>query len=111
LAGGSQQGRKGENVKTADAVVVRQTALWAHAEAVRHRFAGPDRAERAAAAQVAGDDPHLRVFQELGHPLADVAVAGAVETPALDAVVLGPFVRDSIMPLGRRDGLVKGCLE
>ena len=36
------------------------------------------------------------LFSKLSRPLGDVAMAGAVEAPALHAVLLGPFQRHRI---------------
>ena len=40
----------------------------------------------------------LRLVQQLRGPLGDVAMAGAVKAPALDAVLLGPFQRHRVEP-------------
>ena len=92
LAGLAEQDRQGEDVEVADAVVVRQAGLRAHAQAARDRLAVPDRAERRAAAEVARDEPEVVAAEQLGHPAGDVAMARAVEAPAPDAVLGRPVV-------------------
>ncbi len=106
-----QQGRNGEDVEVADAVVVRQAALGAHAEAASDGLAVANGTKRGAAAEVAGDDLDVLATEELGGAAGDVAVAGAVEAPAADAVLGGPLVGHGVALVGFGDGAVKTCLE
>src|SRR5207245_5836641 len=104
LARPAHQCRQRKRIEVADAVVVRQAALRTHAQTIGHRLAVPNRTERAAAAEMARDDPRLGIAEQLAGALGDVTMARAVKAPALDAVLLGPFERYRVVALAGRNG-------
>ena len=110
-AGLAEDDRQGEDVEVAHAVVVRQPRLRAHAQAARDRLAVADRAERRAAAEVAGDHLEVVAAEQLGHPAGDVAMAGPVEPPAADAELGRPLVGDGVPLVGLGDRPVEAGLE
>ena len=96
--------RQGVGVEVADAVVLRQARLRAHAHRRGDAPRPAARADAARAAEVAGDQPQVVVAGELAHPLGDEPVAGAVEAPAAKLELVGPLVRHGVVPqpLGNR---------
>src|SRR5262245_17585838 len=111
LARRANQRRQGEWIEISNPIVMREAGLRAHAETVRLRFALLDCTKRTAAAEMARDDARLRIAQKLARPLRDVAMAGAVKAPALNAMFFGPFQGHGIAALGGRNRLVKPGLE
>ena len=104
-----------------DDAAVQITAAGAHRQADQRgeahggvdALAAVDRADGAAVAHVAGDE--LQLLDGLAHQLraagGHIAVAGAVETVAADAIVLVIFIRDGVHISLAGHGLVERGVE
>src|SRR5256885_1605846 len=90
--------RYGERVEIADAVIMRQPRLRAHAHRGRHTLLTTDRTQTVTAAQMTRNDPQIIASQQLARPLSDVAMARTMKAPALDVQLLGPLVWRRIVP-------------
>ena len=107
LAGRLHDDRQCEGIEIADAIVVGQSRLRAHAHRRGHALSATHRAEAARSAQVARDDSQVVPTEQLGDSRSDVPMTGAMKSPAFHLQLLGPLVRDRVV----RASVRESCCE